>query len=284
MREPCALVLGELPALGAGLGYRAEFRADLFLHRPAVDFLEVIADHYLDPPPARAEELAVLADHFTLIPHGLDLSIGSADGIDDSYLDRVARLVERLHPPWWSEHLGYTRGGGRAIGQFAPLPYTEEALDVVCRNVERVRRRIDVPLILENISYTMVMPGARMSEAHFVSEVLERTGCGLLLDVMNLHANATNHDFDADAFLTAIPLEQVVQLHFVGGHWEDGVLVDSHSAPTSPEVWALLDTVLARAPVKGVILERDEHIPPVGELVEELARARESGRRHGRWR
>jgi uncharacterized protein len=272
-----------LPALGVGLGFRQPFRADLFLHRGQVDFLEITADHYLDGLADKEQELDLLAQHFTLIPHGLNLSLGSAEGLEDEYVRKLRKLIRRLNPPWWSEHIAFTRAGGRDIGHLSPLPHTREALKVLCRNIAEVRHQLDVPLILENISYTVAMPGAEMNEAEFLAELLERTGCGLLLDVMNLHANAVNHGYDAEDFLSRLPLERVVQLHFVGGHWSDGVMIDSHSHPTSPEVWALLESVLSRAPVKGVILERDENIPPFSELAQELERAREIGRRYGRW-
>jgi uncharacterized protein (UPF0276 family) len=276
-------MFSSLPTLGVGLGFREPFGGELFRNRAQVDFLEVTADHYLEAAPAKERELELLADHFTLIPHGLSLSLGSAEGLDEDYTRKMAGLVRRLEPPWWSEHLAYTRAGGREIGHLTPLPYSREAVEVVCRNVEAVRRRIDTPLILENISYLVTMPGAEMTEADFLAEVLERTDCGLLLDVMNLHANAVNHGYDPRDFLARIPLERVVQLHFVGGHWQDGVLVDSHSAPTGDEVWTLLETVLERAPVKGVILERDENIPPLDELLDELDQAREIGKGCGRW-
>jgi uncharacterized protein len=276
-------MFSSLPSLGVGLGFRSPFKADLFLGRDKVDFLEITADHYLDASPEKERELALLAEHFTLIPHGLNLSLGSAEGLDPDYLRKLSALVRQLDPPWWSEHVAFTRAGGRDIGHLTPLPYTNEALDVLCRNVAEVRRHVDVPLILENISYLVTIPGAEMSEAEFLAELLERTDCGLLLDVMNLHANAVNHGYDPQAFLDRLPLDRIVQLHFVGGHWSDDILVDSHSQPASPEVWDLLELVLMRAPVKGVILERDENIPPFSELVRELDRAREIGERHARW-
>ena len=272
-----------VPTLGVGLGFREPFRGELFLNRGRVDFLEVTADHYLDASPTKQQELELLREHFTLIPHGLNLSLGSAEGLDDDYVRKLGGLVRRLDSPWWSEHLSYTRAGGRDIGHLTPLPYTREAVEVVCRNLARAQREIGARLILENISYVVEMPGAEMTEADFLAEVLERSDCGLLLDVMNLHANAVNHAYDPLRFLERIPLERVVQLHCVGGHWLDGVLVDSHSEPVSAEVWNLLEASLARAPVKGVILERDENLPPLADLLGELDRAREIGRRCGRW-
>ena len=276
-------MLASLPTLGVGLGFRPPFRSELFAHSEQVDFLEIVADHYLDASPEKERELELLVANFTLIPHGLHLSLGSADGVDRVYLGKVARLIEQVQPPWWSEHIAFTRAGGMNIGHLAPLPFTREALEALCRNVAEVQRRIEVPLILENITYTVRLPGAPMSEAEFLAEVLDRTGCGLLLDVTNLHTNAVNHGYDVSAFLEKLPLERVVQLHFVGGDWQGGVLVDNHSQPTPPEVWMLMGEILGRAPVRGVILERDENLPPFRELLGEMGKAREMGRRYGRW-
>ena len=273
----------QLPRLGAGLGFREPLLGDLFLHRAQVDWLEVVTDHFLNPEPEKAQELELLAAHFPLIPHGLDLSLGSAEGLEDEYADMVAALVNRLRPPWWSEHIAWTRAGGVHLGYLTPLPFTREALTVLCRNIGAMQRRTDIPLILENISYVIALSGAEMTEAQFLTEVVERTGCGLLLDVTNLYANAVNHGGDPIAMLDALPMERVVQLHFVGGRWKEGVFVDSHSQPTPPEVWALMDEVLARAPVKGVLLERDENLPPFSELAAELQHARRLGQQRGRW-
>jgi uncharacterized protein (UPF0276 family) len=272
-----------LPALGVGLGFRSPFRAEVFRHRERIDFLEVTADHYFDAPRAKLDELDLLAAHFPLIPHGLDLSLGSAEGIDPVYLDKFAALVNRLDPPWWSEHLAFTRAGGISIGHLATLPYTHEAVEVVARNVEVVRRRISAPLILENVTATVLLPGSEMSEAEFLTAVLDRTGCGWLCDATNLYTNAVNQEIDIASGLDAWPWDRVVQMHFAGGHWHDGTLVDSHAHPTSPEVWSVLEEAVTRSPVKGIILERDEQIPPLVELLDELDRARAIGRRHARW-
>lgn len=277
-------MVASLPSLGAGLGYRPRYRAGVFLHRPEIDFLEITADHYLHAPRGKQAELDLLASHFTLIPHGLDLSLGSADGLDRDYLGKLAALVRSVRAPWWSEHVAMTRAGGVQIGHLAPLPFTREAVDVVCRNIAHAQSVIDTPLILENITYDVRFPGAEMTEAQFLGEIAERTGCGLLLDVTNLHTNSVNHGFDAVEALAALPLDRVVQLHFAGGYWEGGRLIDSHSRPVMPETWSLMNETLRRAPnVRGVILERDEKLPAFDELLDDIARARDAGRRHGRW-
>ena len=276
-------IVEQLPALGVGLGFRAPLATELFSNPQTVDFLEITADHYLEVPPEKKRELKRLKEQFTLIPHGLNLSIGSAEGVDSQYLDQLAALVEELDPPWWSEHLSFTRAGGIDIGHLSPLPWTQEAVDTVCANLERVRQRLKTPLILENITYLARVPGGEMTETEFLRKVVEETGVGLLLDVTNLFTNSTNHGFDAIEFLEQLPSESVVQLHFVGGSWEGDRLLDTHSAPVPPEVWELLDEVLRRFKVRGMILERDENIPPLAELAPELERARAMGREHGRW-
>lgn len=263
-----------VPKLGVGVGFRAPFKSDLFLHRSEVDFIEITVDHFLDRGKEGDEELTLLADHFTIIPHGLDLSLGSAEGLNERYLEKVAKIVATVRPPWWSEHIAFTRAGGIEIGHLSPLPFTHEAVDVLATNVEMARRSIDAPLILENITYSVQMPGAEMSEAEFLQVIVDRTGCGLLLDVTNLYTNAVNHGYDADEMIDALPLDAIVQLHFVGGRWEGDTLIDSHSSATPPEVWSLLETILQRASVKGVILERDENIPPFVEILDELRKAR----------
>ncbi len=264
-----------LPALGSGLGYRLQFRAELFEHRARVDFLEIIADHYFDASHEKLAELDLLAAHFPLVPHGLDLSLGSADGLDKSYLDKLARLIERINPPWFSEHLCFTKAGGVSIGHLAALPYTSAAIDAVARNVDALREKIKVPLLLENITTVVPVPGGEMEEPEFLTRVLERTGCGWLCDVANLHANLVNHGGDIDGGFERWPWDRLVQIHYAGGRWSDGVLIDSHDSATSEAVWELFGRIAARTPIKAAILERDERLPHFTELLAEADRARD---------
>ncbi len=267
--------LNSIPNLGVGVGFRPSFKSALFTHAHPPDFLEVTADHYLVSHPEKREELMLLKHHFTLIPHAINLSLGSADGLDLRYLEKLAQLIEIIQPPYWSEHLAFTRVHGIEIGHLSPLPYKEEAIAVFCRNIEKTREYISIPLILENITYPLQLPGQEMSETDFIRKVVENADVGLLLDITNLYTNSVNHQFSWQNFLQEIPQERVVQLHFTGGHWQDGVLIDSHGHPTPPEVWQIMQAVVEQCEVKGIILERDENIPPYDVLAKELEQAKQ---------
>ncbi len=273
-----------LPVLGAGYSYRRAYRPETFAHRAQLDVLEIVADHFMSGSPEVERELDLLAEHFTLIPHGLELSLGSAEGLDDDYVERFAAVVTRARAPWWSEHVAFTRAGGKRIGHLAPIPFTHEALDVVERNLDRIRRRIaHVPCALENIAAPFALPGAELSEAEFLSRLVERTGCALLLDIENLHANAANHGGDAEDFMAALPPHAVVQLHVAGGEWIRDSYVDSHARAVSEEVWRLAESACRRFPVKAIVVERDERLPAFDALLLEVGRARTLGARAGRW-
>ncbi|MEP6901267.1 MAG: DUF692 domain-containing protein [Actinomycetota bacterium] len=260
--------------LGVGIGFREQFRAEIFLNQEKIDFLEITTDHYLDAKPEKLTELNLLKEHFPLIPHSLELSLGSAEGIDEKYLDKVAELVELVNPKWFSDHLCFTKSGGIKIGHLAPVPYTKEAVKVFVKNISQVKKRIETPLILENITYLVRFPSSEMSESEFIKTILEETDCGLLLDVTNLYINSQNFGFDWRKFLDEIPLERIVQLHFVGSHRRGKRLIDAHANKTEEEIWQVFAEVCKRCDIKGAILERDENFPPFAEIVEELETAR----------
>jgi uncharacterized protein (UPF0276 family) len=267
----------ELPALGAGYSYRRSYRAQTFANRDRIGMLEIVAEHFMHP--STRDELALLADHFPIVPHGLGMSLGSAEGLDDAYVERFAAVVGGARAPWWSDHVAFTRAGGIDIGHLAPLPWTREALDVLERNVARARSRIarvvgrDVPIVLENIAAPMRWPDAEMSEAAFLGELVARTGCGLLLDVENLHANALNFGEDPRDVLAALPPDSVAQLHVAGGAYAGDTYVDSHAYPVNDAVWALVAEACERFAIRAIVVERDDRLPPFADLLGEIERA-----------
>ena len=260
--------------LGAGVSLRREHVADAFVAPESVDLVEIVADHYFARDRRTRDALRALSERFTVVPHGLDLSLGSADGIERGYLDRLSVVIAAVQPPYWSEHVAFTRAGGRRIGHLAPLPFTYEALDALCANVARVGAVVGSPLILENIACSFDIPYGEMSEAQFLAALVERSGCGLLLDVANFYYNALNRKLDPFALLAEFPLYAVVQCHLAGGHRAHGEWIDSHAFPVPEAVWQLFEEVERRAPLRAAIVERDENLPPFAELADEAARAR----------
>jgi uncharacterized protein len=273
-------LLARLPRLGVGLSYRSKYHDQLLQHQSNIDFVEVVADDYLFAPADKLDELERLTEHFTVIPHALNLSLGSADGVSDDYLNQIAKLVRQLHPPWWSEHIGYTRAGGIEIGQPAPLPFTREAIDVVARNMVTVRRKIAAPVILENVDHKFELPGGEMPEDEFVSEVLGWGGCGMLLDITSFYAHTVERGRDPYETIRQLPLDRIVQLH-VSDAGDPGTKKD----PTTDrrDVWKLLEAVIAAAPVRGIVLEQNDNFSSVEGIIDSVAQARELGQRHNRW-
>jgi uncharacterized protein len=264
----------DLPQLGVGLGFRPSFRSQLFIHRAQVDFLEVIADHYFQTTPPVGDELQLLANNFKLIPHGLALSLGSAEGLNNEYLSNFVSCVSRLQPAWCSDHIAFTRANGIDIGHLTPLPRTNTALKALRQNIRRLQDHLATPLILENITESFRYPNDQYGDADFLCEICEQNEVGILLDVTNLFINAANHNFDPLTFLYKLPRDKIVQLHFVGATFENGQWQDNHASATQEEIWQLLIEVVKYASVKGIILERDLNLPDLSELTQELNRAR----------
>jgi uncharacterized protein len=263
------------PYLGVGLGYRVPLHDDILANADRIDFLEFISDLYLYAPPERVDRLAALRESFPLIPHGVGMSIGTAGSLSADYLHRLAALVQRVDAPWFSDHLSFTRVPDTDVEHLTPLWFTEESLASVCRNLRQVNDVIaDRLFLLENITYYFPMPGNEMTEAEFVTRVLQDGGAGLLLDVNNVYVNSVNLGFDPYEFLASIPLERTVQIHLAGGRYVKDVLVDTHSDPVHETVWEMLDYVLDRAPVKAILLEWDQDWPEFGVLLDHLDRAR----------
>ena len=265
--------------LGAGVSIRRCHVADAIVQPSAVDLIEIVADHYFVPPPRSNDQLAALAERFTIVPHGLDLSLGSAEGLNRAYLRKLENLVERVAPPYWSEHVAFTRAGGKPIGHLAPIPFTFEALDVVTANVRRAGRAIAVPLIVENIACPFDIPYGDMDEAEFLTRLVDDTGCGLLFDVANFYYNALNRGRDPYEALAAYPVHAIVQCHLAGGHRYENEWIDSHAHAVPSPVWQLFEEIVRRAPVRAAIVERDENLPPFAELAGEAAYARSILRR-----
>jgi uncharacterized protein (UPF0276 family) len=218
--------------------------------------------------------LEQVRSRFPLVLHGVSLSIGSADPLDASYLDRLGALAKRYEPTWISDHLCWTGVGGRNAHDLLPLPWTEEALAHVAERVARVQDRLGRRIALENVSSYFTWRGDAMPEHEFLVRTAERADCGILLDVNNVFVSAHNHGFDADDYLAAIPAERVFQIHLAGHSTDGPLLIDTHDHPICEEVWALYERAIGRLGPVSTLIEWDDRIPEFRVLEGEAARAR----------
>ena len=265
---------------GTGIGFRSELAADLIAERDHVDFVEVVAETCFTQRAARREANAI-AEIWPVVPHGVKLSLGSAEGIDRERAHRLGVLARELRAEMVSEHASFTRAGGVDIGHLTQLPRTRAAVAILAANVERARRLLpDVPLILENVAWSLLWPDDEMDEPSFYQEVVRATGCDLLLDVGNLYANAVNEGRDPIRVLDAYPLDRVAMIHVAGGTVEHGFYFDTHAHPVPDAVVDLVRRVVGAYDVP-VMIERDANFDAMA-LWAELAVLRGLPRAAGR--
>jgi uncharacterized protein len=242
---------------------------------PGVDWFEVITENFLVEGGNPRRVLRDVREHTPIVLHGVSLSIGGVDPLDDAYLAGVAALCRELEPPAVSDHLCWTGHGGHNTHDLLPLPYTEEALAHVVTRVARVQERLGRTILLENPSTYVAFAESTFAEAEFLAEVARRTDCGVLLDINNVFVSCANHGWDADAYLAAIPADRIGYVH-LAGHTADGaLLIDTHDMPVRDEVWSLYADAVRRFGMLATCLERDDNMPPLDELRAELARARQ---------
>ncbi|MDB4975407.1 MAG: hypothetical protein JWN48_3748 [Myxococcaceae bacterium] len=260
---------------GIGLGLRHPIADALFECAPsALRWLELHPENYLDRGGRYASLLARAQERYPLLTHGLSMGFGSLQPFDRAYMRKLSGLLRELDCPWHSDHLCFSSVDGVYLHDLLPLPRTEESIDVAVVRIVEAQAALGVPIAVEHISYYAEAPGSELTEADFLQQILERADARLLLDVNNVFVNATNHGFDARAFIDRLPLERVVQLHVAGHHVRaDGLRIDTHAEPVCEEVFALFDYTMRKlARPVPVLLERDEQFPPFAELSLELER------------
>ncbi len=240
-----------------------------------MDWFEILSENYLVDGGKPLYYLDRIRADYPMAMHGVSLSIGSTDPLNRDYLTRLKGLIERVQPLWVSDHLCWTGVGGINLHDLLPLPYTEEALAHVVRRVCEVQDRLGRRILLENVSSYMSYPQSQMLEWEFLTQVAELTDCLILLDINNIYVSARNHGFDPLDYLQAVPPQRVWQFH-LAGHTDDGSwVIDTHDHPIRLEVWDLFREAAQRFGPVATMIERDDRIPPLAELLEELAQARE---------
>lgn len=265
------------PSPGFGLGLRSAHYGAFLAEPQPVDWLEIISENYMVPGGKPMQMLEAIRTRYPMAMHGVSLSIGAVAGPDAAYLRQLRALTQRVQPLWVSDHLCWTGVRGRQMHDLLPLPYTEEALTVVARNVARVQDALGRRLVLENVSSYIEYQDSAMSEAQFLAELCQRADCLLLVDLNNIHVSAVNHGFDALDYLDALPRDRVQQFHLAGHSDYGDHLVDTHDHPIASPVWALYRAALRRFGPVATMVERDDRIPPLAELLAELDIARAIG-------
>lgn len=265
----------------AGIGLRSPHLAEIARDRPATGFLEIHAENYLGNSPAH-RIVERLREDYEFSVHAVGLSLGSVDGLDEAHLDRVVALIHRLEPTLVSDHLSWSLADGRYFNDLLPLPYTEEALQVVERNVHRLQERLGRRVLVENPSCYLAFAHSTLSEPEFLAELTRRTGCGLLLDANNIVVTAHNLRLDARAWLQGLPPAAIGQYHLAGHAVNDAdgepVLIDDHGSQVGEGVWSLFGEIVRRYGPRPTLVEWDTDLPALDVLLDE---ARQAGRALG---
>jgi uncharacterized protein len=267
----------DVPALGHGIGLRSEHYADVLGTNPPVDWFEVISDNFMEPGGNPRRVLRAVRERWPVVLHGVSLSLGAVDPLDERYLDALAALAREVEPAIVSDHLCWGSHGGTYAHDLLPLPFTEEALAHVAARVAHVQERLGRQILVENVSSYVAFSQSTMPEEQFLVALAERTDCGLLLDVNNVFVSAHNHGFDARAFLDAIPPGRVGQFHLAGHSEAGALLLDTHDHPVRDEVWELYRHAVGRFGAVPTLIEWDDKLPPLARVVEESQRARAVG-------
>ena len=266
---------GDRPAfLGHGVGLRRDHFERVLSGPTDVDWFEAISENFMVEGGRPLDVLTRVRERYPVVLHGVALSIGSTDPLDQSYLDRLDALAKRFQPSWVSDHLCWTGVGGRNAHDLLPLPYTEQALDHVVRRVLRVQERLGRPIALENVSSYVAYRHSAMPEWEFLAEVARRSGCGILLDINNIYVSAKNHGFDPRTYLEGIPSAKVWQFHLAGHSDKGAYLLDTHDHSIIDGVWTLYREAVRRFGPVSSLIEWDDRIPSFEKLEEESRRAR----------
>ena len=263
-----------LANLGFGLGLRTDHYQEILNTKPAIDWLELLSENYMVAGGKPLHFLDKICENYPVVMHGVSLSIGSTSPIDKDYLRDLKKLADRVQPAWMSDHLCWTGVHGQNMHDLLPLPYTEETAKHVAERVGIVQDYLGRQILLENVSSYASYVDSSMTEWEFITQISEAADCLLLLDVNNIYVSSYNHQFDAKAFINGVPQNRVQQIHLAGHHNHGDYIIDTHDAPVIDPVWDLYEYTISRLGQVSTMIERDDHIPPLAELVQELNIAR----------
>ncbi|MDE1990780.1 MAG: DUF692 domain-containing protein [Betaproteobacteria bacterium] len=256
----------------AGIGLRAPHTREFLARRPKVGWVEVHSENFFGGGAPLATLLRV-REHYPVSLHGVGMGLASADPLDPAHLQALRRLCDAVEPAAVSEHLCWNRADGVVFNDLLPFPYTRTALDHVTARVQQAQDTLGRPLLLENLSSYLAFNSSEMTEGEFLAALARRTGCGLLVDLQNLHVNAVNLGTDVRAHLDALPAERVMEYHLAGASPQEGCLVDTHDAPVNEPTWALYEAALERIGPRPTLIEWDQDLPHLPVLLAEARKA-----------
>lgn len=270
-----ACALARLP-VRAGVGLKTGHFQDILEAQPDIGFFEVHAENFMVDGGPFHHYLSRIRENYALSVHGVALSIGADAPLNTEHLQALKKLLDRYQPQSFSEHLAWSTHDGIFLNDLLPLPYTAATLQRVCEHIDQVQTHLKRPMLLENPSTYVEFAQSTMDEASFITEVIRRTGCGLLLDVNNVFVSCANHGRDARAYLRALPLDRVGEIHLAGfAEQADSLgaplLIDSHGAPVADVVWDLYADALSLTGPVATLIERDNDVPSWSVLVQEAA-------------
>jgi len=268
------------PYLGYGLGLRKEHYENVLAERPDVDWFEIISENYMVEGGKPIDYLTRIREHYPMVMHGVSMSMGSTEPLDFTYLKKLKTLIKRVEPAWFSDHLCWTGVNGLNLHDLMPLPYTEEAIKHVVERISTVQDYIGQQMLVENVSSYVSYNDSQITEWEFLKEVAERADCFILLDINNIYVSAYNHNFDPYEYLTAMPSDRVMQFHLAGHTHENNLIIDTHDHPVSDPVFDLYDKAVQHFGRVSTMIERDDNIPPLNELLDELEHARRIAENH----
>jgi uncharacterized protein (UPF0276 family) len=267
--------MSKKPFLGFGLGLRTQHYEDILSSQPEVDWFEIITENYLVPGGKPLYYLNQIAERYPLVMHGVSLSIGSKDPLDFDYLQQVKRLAKDIKSVWISDHLCWTGVHSKNSHDLLPLPYTEETINHVAQRIRQVQDCLEQTILIENVSSYLTYQQSQCTEWEFLTAIVQKANCSILLDVNNIYVSSVNHEFDPLDYLYGIPKHSVVQIHLAGHSNMGDYIIDTHDHPIINPVWDLYSAACAHFGQVSTMIERDDHIPPLPELLLELDRARE---------
>jgi len=259
---------------GIGIGLRIPHYQHILEKKPVVDWFEIISENYRIDGGRPLSILDQILEQYKVVQHGVSMYFGSTQPLNREHLKRLKSLVRRTGTPWLSDHLCWGSVDGRYTHDLLPLPYTWEAAAVAAENIRLVQDFVEVPVVLENVSSYAEFHDSEMTEWEFLTEVVERADCGILLDVNNIYVSSINHEFDPNEYVDFIPAERVAQMHIAGHSRYERFILDTHDHPVIDPVWKLYERALGRTGPTATLLEWDDRIPPFEEVHDEALKAK----------